>query len=115
MGTDDIARRLRRVEGQVRGLQRMIEQERDCEAILTQLMAARSALDQVGLMIFDGYVARCLASDDSQDARQRMGRVLALIFSRYSMPGPGEELSAEELSVEETETEPAAVPGDQVE
>ena len=86
MGTEEIDRRLKRVEGQVRGLQRMVDEQRDCEAILTQLMAARAALDQVGLMIADNYVHECLFTDDAALARQRVGRVLEMIFSRFSVP-----------------------------
>lgn len=93
MATEEINRRLKRVEGQVRGLQRMVDEQRDCEAILTQLMAARAALDQVGLMIADSFVQECLATDDATLARQRVGRVLEMIFSRFSVPpvqdGPG--------------------------
>jgi len=44
-----IGDRLRRVEGQIRGIQRMVEEGRECEAIVTQLMAARAALDKVSL------------------------------------------------------------------
>jgi len=55
--------RLRRVEGQVRGLQRMIEEGRECEDVLTQLMAARSALEQVSLLLLDAHVHRCLLKD----------------------------------------------------
>ena len=40
--------RLRRLEGQVRGIQRMVEERRDCHEIITQLAAVRSAVDQVG-------------------------------------------------------------------
>ncbi len=95
MGAEEITRRLRRVEGQVRGLQRMVNEQRDCEAIITQLLAARSALDQVGLMIIDNYVARCLASGDGEDAQRRMSRVLALVFSRYSVPHLDEQAALE--------------------
>jgi DNA-binding FrmR family transcriptional regulator len=86
MGTDEITKRLKRVEGQVRGLQRMVGEQRDCEAILTQLMAARSALDQVGLLIAGNYVQECVMTEDGAVARQRVGRVLEMVFSRYSIP-----------------------------
>jgi DNA-binding FrmR family transcriptional regulator len=86
MGTEEINKRLKRVEGQVRGLQRMVDEQRDCEAILTQLMAARAALDRVGLMIADHSVHECLSTDDGERARQRVGRILELIFSRFSVP-----------------------------
>jgi DNA-binding FrmR family transcriptional regulator len=86
MGTEEITNRLKRVEGQIRGLQRMVEEQRDCEAILTQLMAARAALDRVGLLIADSFVRDCFMTTDSALARQRVGRVLELVFSRFSVP-----------------------------
>ena len=86
MKAGEITNRLRRVEGQVRGLQRMIEEQRDCEAILTQLMAVRAALDRVGLLIADSYVQECVLAAGGELARERMGRVLELVFSRFSLP-----------------------------
>jgi len=70
----------------VRGLQRMIEEQRDCEAILTPLMAVRAALDRVGLLIADNFVQDCVLTTNGELARERMGRVLELIFSRFSLP-----------------------------
>jgi len=86
MEAGEITNRLRRVEGQVRGLQRMIEEQRDCEAILTQLMAVRAALDRVGLLIADNFVQDCVLTTDGELARERMSRVLGLVFSRFSLP-----------------------------
>ena len=48
---DQIIRRLRRIEGQVRGLQRMIDEGKECEAVLMQLSAVRAALDRVGMFL----------------------------------------------------------------
>ncbi len=56
----EILTRLRRVEGQIRGIQRMVEDERDCEAIVTQLLAARAALDKTGMLIMGAHIERCL-------------------------------------------------------
>lgn len=56
--------RLKRVEGQIRGLQRMVEEERNCSEILTQLLAARSALEQVGVSLLDQQLHNCLPGDD---------------------------------------------------
>ena len=53
MESTEVTNRLKRIEGQIRGLQRMVETRRDCEAVLTQLMAARAALDQVDLLIVE--------------------------------------------------------------
>ena len=98
MGTEEITNRLKRVEGQVRGLQRMVEEERDCEAILTQLMAARAALDRVGLLVADNFVKNCVLTTDPTLSQQRVGRVLELVFSRFSVPTLDETLSPEQLT-----------------
>jgi DNA-binding FrmR family transcriptional regulator len=62
LSTDEQAliQRLRRIEGQMRGLQRMVSERRDCHDTITQLLAARSALDQAGLMLLNNYLDRCL-------------------------------------------------------
>ena len=63
---DPLLNRLRRIEGQIRGLQRMIVQDRNCEEIITQVLATRSALEQVGVQLLDRQLHRCL-SDDQED------------------------------------------------
>jgi DNA-binding FrmR family transcriptional regulator len=55
-----ITTRLRRIEGQVQGLQRMLESGRECEEVLTQIMAVRSSLDQVGLLLMERHIENCL-------------------------------------------------------
>lgn len=70
--TSEILRRLRRIEGQMRGIQRMLEQGRECNDVLTQLMAIRSGVDEVSLQIVDLHIERCifdgLALDESRRA-----------------------------------------------
>ena len=56
--------RLKRIEGQVRGLQRMIEDQRSCSEIITQVLAARSALEQVGTQLLDQQLLNCFPGDD---------------------------------------------------
>jgi DNA-binding FrmR family transcriptional regulator len=97
MGTEEITNRLRRVEGQIRGLQRMVEEQRECEAILTQLMAARAALDRVGLLVAESFVQECLLTADGDVARQRVGRVLEMVFSRFSVPVAEQDISTRDL------------------
>ena len=58
---EDYLRRLRRVEGQVRGLQRMIERDEYCIDILTQVSAATKALQSVALGLLDEHLGRCVA------------------------------------------------------
>ena len=89
MGAEEITNRLKRIEGQIRGLQRMVEEQRDCEAILTQLMAARAALDRVGLLVAEDFVQECILNAEGDQSRQRVGRVLELVFSRFSVPTVG--------------------------
>jgi DNA-binding FrmR family transcriptional regulator len=65
---DDAVKRLRRVEGQLRGLQRMIDEGAECRDIVTQLSAARAALDRVGFKL----MASALACPDGQAHRDEL-------------------------------------------
>jgi len=56
-----VRRRLRRIEGQVRGLQRMVEEDRYCIDILEQVSAATRALQSVALELLDDHMAHCVA------------------------------------------------------
>jgi DNA-binding FrmR family transcriptional regulator len=56
----DLIHRLRKVEGQIRGLQQMITEQRDCRDIVTQLSAAGKALDQVGFRMLTSGLLNCL-------------------------------------------------------
>ena len=58
---DDVQRRLRRVEGQVRGIQRMVEEDAYCIDVLTQVSAATKALQAVALELLDGHLSTCVA------------------------------------------------------
>lgn len=71
--------RLRRVEGQVRGVQRMIAAGEDCESILTQVMAARAALDRVAGQIVLDHLESCFASRSPQSARLKAVRTIQLL------------------------------------
>jgi CsoR family transcriptional regulator, copper-sensing transcriptional repressor len=68
--TDEAGRlinRLRRVEGQSRGLQRMIEQGRPCEEIFTQLAATKAALDRVGVLLISLKMRECLNEEAGEE------------------------------------------------
>ena len=74
-----ILTRLRRIEGQIRGIHRMLAEDRVCEDIVTQLMAARSSLDQVGLLIIDRHIDRCLVGDaQPEEALRNLQQALRL-------------------------------------
>ncbi|KPV43770.1 metal-sensitive transcriptional regulator [Alicyclobacillus ferrooxydans] len=57
---DDLLKRLRRVEGQVRGIQKMIDEDRYCVDILVQIAAIKSAMQQVGLTILESHTRGCV-------------------------------------------------------
>lgn len=58
---DELLKRLRRAEGQVRGVQRMVEEEAYCVDILTQVSAATKALERVALSLLDDHLRHCVA------------------------------------------------------
>jgi DNA-binding FrmR family transcriptional regulator len=62
-----IVKRLKRIEGQIRGLQKMITDERDCESIVTQLAAVRSAIDGVGALVLNNYIQICAPKGSQTD------------------------------------------------
>lgn len=78
-----IVNRLRRLEGQVRGLQTMIENGQECDAVLTQVMAAKSALNQVGLHIVGHAMKRCLV-DEQAETREEVIDEAIKVFLKYS-------------------------------
>lgn len=60
-----LIKRLNRIEGQVRGVSRMLSEDRDCQDIVQQVAAIRSAIQQVGLEVTREYARQCLADSDS--------------------------------------------------
>lgn len=83
---EDILARLRRIEGQIRGIQGMIEKGRDCEAIVTQLMAARAALDKAGLTIISYHLEQCLTSPAESPSRERLERIIKFFMKFATTP-----------------------------
>ncbi len=63
---DDLLRRLRRIEGQVRGLERMIDEETYCIDVLTQIAATTKALQAVAVQLLEEHLRRCLAGAASR-------------------------------------------------
>jgi len=81
MAREQILTRLRKVEGQIRGLQRMVAEGRDCEAILTQVMAARAALDKIALSVAGEHLDQCVnALLAHEDAGPKILRTMELFL-----------------------------------
>jgi DNA-binding FrmR family transcriptional regulator len=69
---DQLQKRLRRIEGQVRGVQKMVEEDRWCPDILQQIAAIDAALDKVALGLASGHVQHCMAMSDDPARRDEM-------------------------------------------
>jgi len=75
----DTIQRLRRIEGQIKGIQKMIEDKRACDEVLTQMMAARAALDQVAKQVVAAHIDDCLATLPPERARTAIGRAIHML------------------------------------
>lgn len=73
--TDAAIRRLRRAEGQVAGVIRMLESGRDCKDIVTQLAAASKALDRAGFAIVASGIRQCMSDPDSEMDQKDMEKL----------------------------------------
>ena len=82
-----LVRRLHRIEGQVRGIERMVEDERYCIDILTQIGAVNTALESLAFKILDDHVNHCvagaIASGDTEAAAEKSRELLAAVH-RYA-------------------------------
>ena len=78
---DQLMERLAKIDGQVRGVAKMVDEDRYCIDVVTQINAVRAALDKVGLGLLDGHVRHCLIgghggpSDPEEQAQELMGAV----------------------------------------
>jgi DNA-binding FrmR family transcriptional regulator len=85
---ESLVKRLHRIEGQVRGIERMVEDERYCIDILTQISATTTALESLAYQILEGHVDSCvtgaLTSGDAAAAAEKSRELLAAVhrFSR---------------------------------
>ena len=77
---DIVNKRLRRIEGQVRGIQKMIAEGRECESIITQLVAIRSAIDSVGALVLSNYMKLCFVdgSEECAEAVDSLAKSVAI-------------------------------------
>lgn len=69
MAHEETINRLRRIEGQLRGIQRMIEEERDCQEIFVQLAAASTALRRAAVSYFAGRLGECMTQATGESRR----------------------------------------------
>ena len=75
----DLSARMRRIEGQVRGVQRMIDEGRECPEILQQMTAIRSAVHQASLLLARAYMAQCLHGPTPDGSEAALDRVMTAL------------------------------------
>jgi DNA-binding FrmR family transcriptional regulator len=80
---DDILKRFRRIEGQVKGIQRMIEEGKDCMEILTQIAAVRAAINKAGSLMLEKHSMTCIENAVSSDDRKKAVEELTKAFRSY--------------------------------
>jgi DNA-binding FrmR family transcriptional regulator len=88
---DDARRRLKKIAGQVSGIQRMLDQDRYCVDVLLQITAVQAALMETGRVILAGHIETCLTeairSGDPVDRRKKIAELME-VFGRFCrMPG----------------------------
>lgn len=81
-----IQNRLKRLEGQIRGLQTMIDSGKDCDAVLTQVIAAKSALNQVGLLIIGHSMKTCLVDEAGGTRDEIVDQALSVLLRYVNLP-----------------------------
>jgi DNA-binding FrmR family transcriptional regulator len=69
---DQLRGRLRRIEGQVRGIERMVDEQRSCIDVLTQISAVQAALDKVALGLLDDHARHCLRRSTADGQAEEM-------------------------------------------
>jgi len=78
----DLTKRLKRLEGQVRGVQKMLDEERDCREILQQLAAIRSATHQARILVIRKHAAACLLRTGDLSSSQEVLDELVSVLER---------------------------------
>ncbi len=76
---EDLLKRLARVEGQVGGVRRMVEDDRYCIDVLTQISAAQAALDKVALGLLDDHARHCVIGGSPEDQGDRTAELMGAV------------------------------------
>ncbi len=87
---EQVGRRLKRVAGQIAGIERMVDEDRYCVDVLLQVAAVRAALDGVGKLILRSHVETCLAdalvSGRAKERNEKIEEIMA-VFSKFANVG----------------------------
>jgi len=81
---DDVLKRLRRIEGQVKGIQKMIEEDKYCVDVLIQIAAIRAAINKVGILIFENHTRECLKKAREEKQEEKMIEELINVMVKFT-------------------------------
>lgn len=84
MVMQDLIARMRRIEGQARGIQKMLETNRDCEEVILQLSAMRAAISKVAMALLATNLRTCFHAEERGDAGERSIERATRIFMKFS-------------------------------
>jgi len=84
---DQLQKRLRRIEGQVRGIERMVDEDRYCIDIVTQITAIQAALDKVALGLLDDHAAHCIIGGAAEGTPEELKDELMAAVGRLLRRG----------------------------
>ena len=76
---DQLRKRLARIEGQVRGIERMVDEDRYCIDVLTQISAVQAALDKVALGLLDEHARTCVIGAEGEEQADRTDELMAAV------------------------------------
>ena len=84
---EQLLTRLRRIEGQVRGIEGMVEEDRYCIDVITQISAVQAALDKVALGLLDGHARHCIVDGHGEGAPEELTDELMAAVGRLMRRG----------------------------
>ena len=84
---DQLHKRLRRIEGQVRGIDKMVEDDRYCIDVITQISAVQAALDKVALGLLDGHARHCIVGGHAEGEPEELSDELMAAVGRLMRRG----------------------------
>jgi len=84
MDVDAVTNRLKRIEGQVRGLVKMIESDKSCEEILIQISSVKSALHKTGQVILEGHLHHCVLDGIREGKEDETIKKLSSAIEQFS-------------------------------
>ncbi|MBE6064131.1 metal-sensitive transcriptional regulator [Clostridium cochlearium] len=79
IGKKDLQNRLKRIEGQVKGIQNMLERDAGCKEVLIQIAAIRAAINKVGALILQNYAKGCFIQDTENMSEEKIDELIATL------------------------------------